>query len=269
MKNTAPQQNDDDLRRNIISDTMVALGFLTRLRLGDQETRRPLASAVRGFAPAGFLIGLLTGTVYLLAVSCGVPVYLGVVVAMAFNIYITGALHEDGLADTVDGFGGAWQRKDKLRIMRDSQIGSYGVLSLIIAVLLRAGAYFSIIGADGGVLHTVLIFAAIGGVSRSFFGMMMVQMDLARDDGLAATSGKPSPEAARALLIFGLAGTLILLWIATGLFAGLLVIAAAGLAYYLVKRLSERHIGGYTGDVAGALQQISEILCLIVLTAAV
>jgi len=172
---------------------------------------------------------------------------------------VTGCLHEDGLADTADGFGGGKDRERKLEIMRDSRIGSYGVCALAIAVILRWSALASI--ADASAAATALI--ATHAAARAPLPAFMRFVPSARTDGLGAAAGQP-PRASVvlaaclglvALLGLGLAGAII----AIGL------LAAAGLA---ISRLSMRHIGGQTGDVLGALEQVNEILILLTVVAA-
>jgi adenosylcobinamide-GDP ribazoletransferase len=165
-------------------------------------------------------------------------------------ICTTGALHEDGLADVADGFGGGRTREDKLRIMRDSRIGSYGALALVLALLARAGALVAL--ADPSDVLAALV--AAGAVSRAALPAVMAISPQARADGLAAAAGRPHPlRAAAAALVAALLAILLL-----GQAAPAALLAGAGGAL-AVALLARRQIGGYTGDVLGAAQQLGEI----------
>jgi adenosylcobinamide-GDP ribazoletransferase len=171
-------------------------------------------------------------------------------VALATIIWVTGALHEDGLADVADGFGGGRTREAKLEIMRDSRIGTFGALALILALLARAGA----IAALATPLAVASALVAAGAVSRAALPPVMTVLPLARADGLAAGAGRPHPtRAAAAVLVAALIALALL-----GQAAAAALVAGAGAAF-VVAWLARRQIGGHTGDVLGAVQQLTEI----------
>jgi adenosylcobinamide-GDP ribazoletransferase len=237
---------------DLIHDCKVALAFLTRLpvRQAPAWCDADLAASVPLFPLVGVLIGLAGGLAYALAGWLGLSPWPAAALALATTISITGALHEDGLADVADGFGGGRTHEDKLRIMRDPRIGSYGTVALILALLARASAVVEL--ADPLTVAAALV--AAGAVSRAALPAVMVRLSQARADGLAVDAGRPHPlRAAAAALIAVLTATALL-----GHAAPAALIAGAGGAL-AVALLAKRQIGGYTGDVLGAVQQIAEI----------
>ena len=246
---------------DLIHDCKVALAFLTRLpvRHGQAWRDADLAASVPLFPVVGALIGLAGGLAYALAHWLGLPPWPAAACALATTICVTGALHEDGLADVADGFGGGRTREDKLRIMRDPRIGSYGTIALVLALLARAGALVAL--ADPLQVMTALVTA--GAVSRAALPAVMVSLPLARSDGLAAQTGRPHPLRAAAAALIAVLTAVALLGEAAP--AALLAGAVGGLAVALLAR---RQIGGYTGDVLGAVQQLAEIGVLFAAVAA-
>ena len=242
-------------------DFILATTFLTRLRLpvatvsGLSDLRR----ASRLFAAVGLLIGLAGGIVYAIAFGLGLAPWLAAALAVAATILITGGLHEDGLADTADGFAGGASREDKLAIMRDSRIGTFGTLALIFSVLLRVAALASL--ADIDIVLAALICAHA--FSRAAMTSVMHWLPNARDDGLSAAVGRPDQAAAIIGLAIALVAALVLLQ-GAGLLAMVIAAgAAAGMAL-----LARRQIGGQTGDVLGATEQVAQAAFLAALTLA-
>jgi adenosylcobinamide-GDP ribazoletransferase len=233
-------------------DCKVALAFLTRLPVHEPRAWRDLdlAASVPLFPVVGALIGLAGAIGYALATWLGLPPWPAAAIALATTIWLTGALHEDGLADVADGFGGGRTREDKLRIMRDPRVGSYGAIALVLAVLARAGALAALAApwAVGAALVTA------GAASRAALPPVMASLPNARTDGLAAGAGRPHPLRATAAVLVAALVAIVLLGEAAP--AALLGGAAGALAIALLAR---RQIGGYTGDVLGAVQQLAEI----------
>jgi adenosylcobinamide-GDP ribazoletransferase len=202
------------------------------------------------FPAVGALIGLAGAIGYALATWLGLPPWPAAVVALATTILLTGALHEDGLADVADGFGGGRTREDKLRIMRDPRVGSYGAIALVVALLARAGALAAL--AAPWAVGAALV--AAGTISRAALPAVMATLPNARSDGLAAAAGRPHPLRAGAAVLVGALLAVVLLGPAAP--AALLAGGAGALAVALLAR---RQIGGHTGDVLGAVQQVAEI----------
>ena len=237
-------------------DFRLASAFLTRLP-GFQGTDAPaeaLGPALRLAPLAGLLVGVCGALAFWAAADLGLPPLVAALIAVGVTLWATGALHEDGLADVADGFGGSFDRARKLEVMRDSRIGAYGVLALILSVGLRAGALGAVgtaVGAPGAAV--VLIAAHV--LSRGLLAPAMLLLAPAREDGLAAAAGRPAPADAWLALGLGLLLALLALGLGTGLVAGLAALVAAA----LTGALAARQIGGYTGDVLGAVQQAAEI----------
>lgn len=240
----------------LLRDVAACIGFYTRLPLpafGMPE--RGFAAAQWAAPVAGCLIGAAGGLVLLFSLWLGLPATVAAALALAATMALSGALHEDGLADVADGFGGGTTRESKLAIMRDSRIGTYGVAALVLSILLRWSALTALASAALPAL------IAAHAVSRALMPALMALQPPARDDGLSAGTGKPDGRAVFFALVIG-GGVLFVA--GTGLF--LIAAPLLALCLFLVKRLAERQIGGQTGDVLGALQQAGETLTLLAAT---
>ena len=240
----------------MIADFRLALGFLTRIpvSLPDDLPPNALARSMRLFPLVGALIGAAIGAVYLLAAKVlpGLPAAL---LAVGFGLLLTGALHEDGLADCADGFGGGRDKDGKLAIMRDSRIGAYGTLALILSVGLRAAALTKLHNPAGALI-------AAHALSRAALPGLMVALLPASPTGLAAGAGRPTERdyLIASFLAVLIAAPLGLHWLVGALMADALIFIG-------MKYLARRQIGGYSGDVLGALQQGIEIAILLTLAA--
>ena len=242
-----------------IGHFFVGLLFLTRLPApgGLHHSEGRLARAARYFPLVGVLIGLIAGAVFAIA-DMALPSTIAAGLALTAGLFVTGALHEDGLADTCDGIGGALDPDEALEIMRDSRLGTYGAAGLIMSLGLRWLALAQFTGIDG------MIALVVGhAVSRAMLPPVLTSGRYARTRGLASSvaGGVRGGEALVALLL-----AMILAMIA-GPVAGLLAIAAAVVAAGAALMLVMRKLGGYTGDTLGAIQQVAEIAVLITLGA--
>jgi adenosylcobinamide-GDP ribazoletransferase len=244
-----------------VPELVHALRFLTRLPIPFARTldMPPLHQSMRMFPLAGALIGAFTALLLLLGDLAQIPPLLAGVLAAALGLLLTGALHEDGLADTADGLGGGKSRERRLEIMRDSRIGSYGTLALIVATAARSICY-----ADLMVLPPLALLAVLASC-EAFSRAMMVDLlwatPPARRDGLSVHAGQPS----RGVTIFAV-GTGILITLGAGslttfenaiLALGLGLAATAGMRWFAM-----RLIGGQTGDICGAAQVLCSIMML-------
>ena len=227
-----------------------AASFLTRLPFPPAAPAEAgLAAASWAFPLVGILVGLIAGIAYALARALHLPAAAASLIALGIGILVTGGLHEDGLADTADALGGAG-RAAKLAIMRDSRIGSYGVLALILGIGLRA-AGLAAIGSSGGVLAALVAAHAVG---RGVLPLVLRALEPARSDGLGAGAGRP--DAMVAWTAAGIAGVVALF--ALDFLPGLAALIAAAAAVSLAAALARRQFGGYTGDVLGAIEQCGE-----------
>ncbi|MDY0881408.1 adenosylcobinamide-GDP ribazoletransferase [Dongia soli] len=234
-------------------DLLAALGFFTRLPV--RAPAIPLSEAVRAFPLVGALVGLIGLLAYIFALRLGLSVLLAAVLAVTATAVLTGALHEDGLADLADMLGVRGDRERKLAVMRDSTIGSYGVLALVIATLFKVGAI-----ADLAVLPQVasaMISAHV--LSRAVLPVAMRSLPLARPNGLAVHAGKPPADS----MYWALGLGVVIVLLVGGPGAAIVATVSALVTAFLVAKLAQRHIGGYTGDVLGAIQQVVEVAVLI------
>ena len=211
------------------------------------------------FPLVGALLGALGGGAYWLALMLGAPALVAAGLALGVLVLFTGALHEDGLADTADGFGGGGTRARKLEIMRDSRIGSYGVMALVLVTLLRVAALAAMPGAHG--FAAMIAAAALG---RGIAAVPMCLLPPARTDGLGRSAGRAPANAAAVALVLAIAAATAIVaacampWRALGY-----AIAFAFLAVAAVAVLALRQIGGSTGDVLGAAILTAEAAALI------
>jgi len=245
--------------RTWLSDLSTANGLLTRLPLGGAQDEWDSARATRVYPLIGALVGLIGGGAYWLCQLLSLPTLLSALIAVAATILVTGAFHEDGLADVADGLGGGGDKARKLAIMRDSRIGSFGVIALVLSIALRAAALAALVAA-GSVIVSLIVAHA---VARGLLPAIMAFLPLARGDGLASGTGRP--EARHALSALGFAA--IIAFAALGLGGGLLALLAAALGAGSVALLARAQIGGYTGDVLGAAEQGAEIVVLLAVVA--
>ena len=253
----------------LFAEIATCLRFFSRLPLsgGWRPDGPPLSRSLRLLPLAGLLIGALVALPTVLATLAGLPSAIAAGLGVLCGLFATGGLHEDGLADTADGFGGGATRERKLAIMRDSRIGTYGVLALILSLGLRTAAMATLLE-RAGPRDTAFAILGAAALSRTLALLPMATLPPARADGLGHGIGRP---ARRTLLTaFGLAALLGLglPWaggagLAHAILACLLAVAASG----GVTRLASRHIGGHTGDIGGASQQVAEAAYLLGLLA--
>ena len=208
--------------RDRTDEALSAFALLTRLPLPD-HTGRGIASAW-AFPLVGLVCATLVGLSGWLCLALGLPAPLAALVIVVLQVMMTGALHEDGLADTADGLWGGWTRERRLEIMRDSRVGSYGMIAMILALAARTAALTLLLGHGVGPTFAALIAAAV--LSRATMPALMA------------------------------------LAIGTALPAAALVTFLAALA---IAQIAQRRIGGQTGDILGATQQVTEIAVLFTL----
>ncbi|MEM1198890.1 MAG: adenosylcobinamide-GDP ribazoletransferase [Pseudomonadota bacterium] len=255
--------------QNWLNNTLNSIMFLSRVPVpGAPPHPASMASVMGAFPLAGLVIGLIGGVACAIALGIGLPPLVSAVATIAFMALITGGLHEDGLADVADGFGGGQTRERKLEIMKDSRIGTYGVLALIFAMALKITALGAILQKDVGFWALLALFAATAAWSRSLCVTLMATTPNARGEGIAAIVGQPGAEENRTALSLGAIAVALLIWFAFGLWATLAVFASSLAAFWLVRALALRHIGGHTGDVAGTVQITADTAMLMALAAA-
>jgi adenosylcobinamide-GDP ribazoletransferase len=241
-----------------------ALRFMTVLPVRSSEALDAdwLTLASKYFAAVGVVVGLAAAIVFAIA-SRYWGGFVPAVLAITATVLMTGGLHEDGLADTADGFGGGQSREARLAIMKDSRLGTYGVLALIFSIGLRIAALALM---PPSYAWAALIAAHAG--ARAAATWAMSALPYAGDPAATRISYSETAldrSGAMTALLITLAALLpALLKAPSALFAGLVLAAISALA---VVALARRLIGGYTGDVLGAVEQAAEVAFLLGLAA--
>jgi adenosylcobinamide-GDP ribazoletransferase len=241
--------------RSTFCDIALCLVFFTRLPLPIFDFRdRKLADAIWAAPWAGLAVAGIGALTYVIAAWLGLAAGPAAALALAAMVLATGALHEDGLSDVADGFGGGRDRERKLEIMRDSRIGAYGAAALALSLLIRWSALAEI--RDGWSVLAALV--AAHGASRGLLGAFMHILPPARSDGLSAGAGSVSRQTA---MVGAVLGALALLPLGLSGFVSAAILLVLVLVAFVA--LCRRQIGGQTGDTAGALQQFAEIVMLL------
>jgi adenosylcobinamide-GDP ribazoletransferase len=246
---------------SLLADLVTATRFLTRLPIsGFVVEERRLAQSMAVFPLAGIIIGMFSAAALLISLGLGFAPLAAAAVAIGCHALVTGALHEDGLADTADGFWGSDHPERRLEIMRDGHIGSYGVMALVVSVILKCALVAELVSeSPAGAAASLLAAAA---VSRHAIVALLASGEPARHDGLAFAAGKPTDEAKRLSMLIAVATAVVALWWAAGPLGPILSLLLAQGAVSGLGAQARRKIGGYTGDVCGAVQQASEIAVL-------
>ncbi len=238
-----------------------AILYFTRIPLPNifEYKQQIVNRAIIYFPYVGLLIGLMSGYL-IIGFNEILPYNIAVILTMVFNVMLTGALHNDGLADVADGFGGGWKKEQILTIMKDSHIGAYGTIALILYFIAEYAA-ISVMS----VTDIVLLFMFAHVVSRTMSALTVFIGNYARIDdktSRAADIAKPMKLPSFLFALIPLAAILVLyinqLWIA-------LVVAVV--IWFVLYIYFKRRIGGYTGDCLGAIQQITYLASLITIVA--
>ncbi len=241
-----------------LDDLKTAIAFLTRLPMPHPTGPMPqnFVRAHRMFPVVGAAIGGAVGLLYLGMRMIGLPDLAAAALALGASAILTGALHEDGLADVADGFGGGRDPAAKLEIMRDSRLGTYGALILMVSFVTKLSALAAL--PDAVVVQSLI---AAHALARGVLPAMSMSLPYARKDGLAANAGRPDPAtAATAGALALVIAVLLLPW-----FDAFCAALMAGMAALAVGLLAQRQIGGQTGDVLGGAEQVGETAILVLL----
>lgn len=233
-----------------LHDIATAFSLLTRLPVPVDHARAGArgADAAWAYPLVGAALGMLAGILGWALLSMGVSASMVAVAVIAAQVILTGAMHEDGLADMADGMGGFTIEK-RLEIMKDSRIGAYGAIALILALLARHAGISEIFVAE-----MPLALAALGAASRALMVAIMAWLPSAREGGLSAQAGRP--EAWPALAIGLIACLIAFGWGGFWVFVGMAVVVA------LIGLVAKARFNGQTGDILGASQQSAEIIGL-------
>ncbi len=260
-------------RSSLLADFYFCLGFFTRLPFPSAASKSNTPSladfprAVRMLPVAGGLVGAIAALVMGVATGLGFPPPLAAPLAICALVLFCGAMHEDGLADCADGFLGGTTRERKLEIMQDSTIGTFGAVALVLGLYLRAASLALIMDESLGLAGAVLIGAAA--LSRTASLLPLALLPPARENGAGFAAGKPERAALKVAASLAIVFALVPVVAGAYLARSLAGIAAATGAAYAIVLLARKQIGGQTGDVAGAAQQLSEIAFYLAFAASV
>jgi adenosylcobinamide-GDP ribazoletransferase len=243
-----------------LDDFKTAVAFLTRLPMPHPSGAMPpnFVRAHRMFPVVGALIGAAIGLACLALRGFGLPGLAAAALALGAGAILTGALHEDGLADVADGFGGGRDVASKLEIMRDSRLGTYGALILLVSFAAKLSALAAL--PNGQVVYALI---AAHALARGVLPAMAANLPYARTDGLARNAGQPDAAIAATAALIALVIALLALSWANTFWAALL----AALCALAMTWLAKRQIGGQTGDVLGGTEQVAETAILLLLAA--
>jgi adenosylcobinamide-GDP ribazoletransferase len=247
---------------SLLADFYFCLGFFTRLPFPSaastsEHSLTNFPRAVRMLPVAGGLVGAFAAIAMAAASRFGFPPPLAAPLAICTLVSLGGAMHEDGLADCADGFLGGATRERKLEIMQDSRIGTFGAVALVLSLYLRAASLVLIADQSLALAAAVLIGAAA--LSRAASLMPLALLPPAREDGAGFAARTPERAALAVAACLAVVFALAPVVAGASLARYLAAIAAATGAAYAIVVLARKQIGGQTGDVAGAAQQLSEI----------
>ncbi len=240
----------------------IALGFFSRIPMPHwvEVDEVKLNKASRYFGLVGIIIGAITASIFWTA-QLYFPPSISVILSMIASVIITGGFHEDGLADTADGFGGGWKVEDKLKIMKDSRLGSYGALALILMIGLKWQLLVELALYDPK--YTFIAIIASHGLSRVLAASIIFTEDYVRDIDDSKAKPLANQQSWNELLILMATGLVILFTL--GGFLALYLLMVLSISRYLMVVWFRKQINGYTGDTLGAAQQITEVLIYIMM----
>jgi len=239
------------------NEIKLAITLLTRIPIGSIKGEVPAISVTGWVWPIiGLLIGLASGGVYLLGSYLNFPPPISALLSISISILLTGGLHEDGLADVADGFGGGHTKERKLEIMRDSRVGTYGILALIISVgfrVITVACFTEPLVAFSAILLT-------SAISRTAMILALSFMPVARNDGMGHTASDKSNQKIAYIAL----GIMSVGMIPIGFVISFSIFVILIISCTLFGWVAIRQIGGQTGDVLGTMQQIAEVTTLLV-----
>ena len=233
----------------MIGSVRVAFSFLTRLPAGrSTDSVDDVSRSAVWFPLVGAVVGAVVGGVYVGLSQLADPL-VSAAVAVTAGVMLTGGFHEDGLGDIADGFGGGWDSQQRLQIMKDSRLGTYGVLAIGCSLLIRVSALSAMSGRDA-------LLVAIGAhlLARNW---ALVTLGFAPPAGASGLAALTRPGAKRAVAAVG-TGWLVVALVVLGPERGAVMAGAGAVATVATVWLAKRKIGGVTGDVLGAIEQVAE-----------
>lgn len=251
--------------QGLFAETGRAVAFLSRLPVPDRFFSGdpiPVSQSARAYALAGIVIALPAAVLLFVLLEAGLSPLFAAALCVCCLLLVAGGLHEDGLADCADGFGGGSSRERVLEIMKDSTIGAYGGLALAMSVLLRT-AGIAAIAAGSQPWAAALAIVGVAALSRAAMVWHWRALPAARADGVAVAAGQPESRTALFAVVSGAVLAAILTAPAAGPEGAALSLLLTAGACIGFTRLARARIGGHTGDTIGASQQICEVAALL------
>lgn len=241
---------------------LIALAFLTRIPIPatTAHSQQNLNAAARYFPTIGLLVGAIAAAVYLGAAALW-PTSVAIALSMAASVLLTGAFHEDGFADSCDGFGGGWTPDRVLAIMKDSRLGTYGAIGLGLLLALKFFALQAL------VQPSAIVIALLAGHcwSRLLAISYMLDLNYVRDSDSSKIKPMATQLSRNDFFVAAIVAVPLLLFISP--LQALAIALTLTLWRWWFGRYVVRRIGGYTGDCLGAAQQVAEVLIYLVLAA--
>ena len=251
--------------REFCGDILRATAFLSRLpvpaRFFEGHDGR-MGGLTGAFALSGLLLSLPAALLAALLIAGDAPPLLSALLVLSLQTLVTGALHEDGFADCADGLGGGRDRDRALAIMKDSRIGAYGVIALVLGFGLRASAFSALMDVATP-LFVALAFLLTQAVSRA--AMAWQALPSARPGGVADSAGLPEHGSVLVCIGTALLAALVFVVLDLPLLPVVVAVLLAGVVTAGFSRFVRRKIGGHTGDTIGSTQQLAEMAVLVAL----
>ena len=250
--------------KNEFKTFALAVHFLTRIPTPFDVDYSPqrLLDASRYYPLVGAIVGTVAAAAYFVT-DLALPTTIAVIIATAATALLTGAFHEDGLADTFDGISGAHDRNRALEIMHDSRIGTFGALALILVITLKIASLSSL--SDTTTIIIALIAAQT--ISRTSIVVVQATSTYARETGIAAPQDQPFKPKNTIIATLTALITIAALALILSPTAALLATAGAITGHILIRLYFQPRLKGHTGDTLGATQQITELATYIALAA--
>ncbi len=256
--------------RRLGEEFLLAMTLLTRIPVPRFriETEADLGSAFWAYPLVGALVGAIGAAVFAAAEMVQLSGMPSIVLAIAAMVIATGAFHEDGFADFWDGVGGGQTREQKLEIMRDSRLGTYGTMALMIlftlTLALLVNLNFNLRQYSGPISEAMAgVLISTAALQRSAIGLPLLFLEPARKEGLAADT--PSPGFLRIASGFAIAYGLSAVFL--GMTHALYALIAALTAAIFVAAIAAHYLGGRTGDALGSAASLAGLFVLAVLAA--
>ncbi len=246
---------------------LLAISFFTRIpvKLKVDVTATMLNQASRYFALVGVLIGGCSAVAFYLSATF-LPVEIALLIAMFFSVLLTGAFHEDGWADVWDGFGGGWTVENKLNIMKDSRLGTYGAAALFFILMIKYQVLLALVeGINGSAflsvepLNILSIFVLGHCLSRVLATSLIADMPYVSEDATSKVKPLAQELSSNSYLTLLATGAVIIVFTLSFSIAWKLI-AILLITRWCLKRWFTNQLGGYTGDCLGAAQQLSEVV---------